>query len=237
MPGGQINDPSTVKYFSLLFLPPMPLSPWRAFLADTAPFKGPRQRQESGSEEWNRIVFPQRGVIDLPSRQINDFLPKRKQKNIELVARPSSCMRTILFNCTFPYFRSISRVYVNGKDVSSTSSIAAGAASPVLPVPGGGIGTIVGLGQLDLHHRSGTPNSGWKSSSSTTGSPVPSNDGNNQPDASGWVFQLKTHIFANLKHSLYLRLTDWTYFHQLDFSFFPLNCESFLFCTGLWFVR
>ena len=99
-------------------------------------------------------------------------------------------------------------MYVNGKDVSSTSSIAAGAASPVLPVPGGGIGTIVGLGQLDLHHRSGTPNSGWKSSSSTTGSPVPSNDGNNQPDASGWVFQLKTDIFANFKHSLYLRLTE-----------------------------
>ena len=26
-------------------------------------------------EEWKKIVFPQQGVIDLPSRQINDFLP------------------------------------------------------------------------------------------------------------------------------------------------------------------
>ena len=34
------------------------------------------------------MAFPLQGVIDLPSRQINDFLQKRKQKEIELVARP-----------------------------------------------------------------------------------------------------------------------------------------------------
>ena len=34
------------------------------------------------------MCFPEKGVIDLPSRQINDFLQKMKQKKIELVARP-----------------------------------------------------------------------------------------------------------------------------------------------------
>ena len=34
------------------------------------------------------VVFPQLGVIDLPSRQINDFFTKRKQKKIESVDRP-----------------------------------------------------------------------------------------------------------------------------------------------------
>ena len=34
-------------------------------------------------------MFPRRGVIDLPSRQINGFLQKRNRK-IELVARPDA---------------------------------------------------------------------------------------------------------------------------------------------------
>ena len=33
-------------------------------------------------------MFPRRGVIDLPSRQINNFQQKSQQKKIELVARP-----------------------------------------------------------------------------------------------------------------------------------------------------
>ena len=35
-------------------------------------------------------MFPQQGVIDLTSRQINDFLQKGKQKKIELVFRPAA---------------------------------------------------------------------------------------------------------------------------------------------------
>ena len=36
------------------------------------------------------MYFPRRGVIDLPSRQINDFFTKTKQKKIELVSRPAT---------------------------------------------------------------------------------------------------------------------------------------------------
>ena len=39
-------------------------------------------------EERKRLVFPRQGVIDLPSRQINDFSQKGNRKKIELVARP-----------------------------------------------------------------------------------------------------------------------------------------------------
>ena len=46
MPGGQIDDPSSGKDYSLPFLPATPSSPSRTleglFEADTAPFKGPR---------------------------------------------------------------------------------------------------------------------------------------------------------------------------------------------------
>ena len=42
-------------------------------------------RQGSYWEEQERKVFPEQGVIDLPSRQINNFFTKRKQKKIELV--------------------------------------------------------------------------------------------------------------------------------------------------------
>ena len=34
-------------------------------------------------------MLPRIGVIDLPSRQINDFFTKRKQKKIEIVGRPA----------------------------------------------------------------------------------------------------------------------------------------------------
>ena len=39
-----------------------------------------------GAEEIS--VFLRRGIIGLPSRQMNDFLQKRKQKNIVKVAIP-----------------------------------------------------------------------------------------------------------------------------------------------------
>ena len=43
------------------------------------PFEGPRQG--SCWEERKRIVFPRWGVIDLPSRQIDEFLQKGNRKN------------------------------------------------------------------------------------------------------------------------------------------------------------
>ena len=45
------------------------------------PFKGPRRRRGSCWEERKRIVFTQWGVIDLPSRQIDDFVQKGNRKN------------------------------------------------------------------------------------------------------------------------------------------------------------
>ena len=39
--------------------------------------------------ELQRIVFPQPGVIDLPSRQINEFSQKGNRKKIELVSKPA----------------------------------------------------------------------------------------------------------------------------------------------------
>ena len=50
------------------------------------------ERRGSCWEERKRVAFPQQGFIDLPSRQRDDFVPERKQKTIELVARP--CSRT-----------------------------------------------------------------------------------------------------------------------------------------------
>ena len=46
-----------------------------------------------GMEE--KIHFPRRGVIDLPSGQINIFLKNRKQKNIELVSRPAAVVSQV----------------------------------------------------------------------------------------------------------------------------------------------
>ena len=40
-------------------------------------------------EERERIGFPRQGVIDLPSKQINNFLQKGNRKESELVARPA----------------------------------------------------------------------------------------------------------------------------------------------------
>ena len=55
------------------------------------PFKGPRRRRGSCWEERKRILaFPRRGVIDLPSWQINGFFTKRKRIKIELVSRPAT---------------------------------------------------------------------------------------------------------------------------------------------------
>ena len=39
------------------------------------------------SVHFGPLMFPQRGVIDLPSRQFNDFFRQETEK-IELVARP-----------------------------------------------------------------------------------------------------------------------------------------------------
>ena len=50
-----------------------------------------RRRRGSCWEERKRIVYPQLGVIDLPSRQINDFFITRKQKN-ELLVRPENLL-------------------------------------------------------------------------------------------------------------------------------------------------
>ena len=44
-------------------------------------------RELPGEAEENSVSLT-RGVIDLPSRQINDFSQERKQKKIELMARP-----------------------------------------------------------------------------------------------------------------------------------------------------
>ena len=52
------------------------------------PSKGPRQRRGSCWEEGKRTPF-RRGVIDLPSRQINEFSQKREQEIFELVAGPA----------------------------------------------------------------------------------------------------------------------------------------------------
>ena len=57
-----------------------PLS--RALCQLKKPFKDPRWRRGSRWEERKRIVFPRWGVIDLPSRQINDFSQNKKQKKI-----------------------------------------------------------------------------------------------------------------------------------------------------------
>ena len=46
------------------------------------PFEGPRWRRGSCWEERKRIVFPRWGVIDLPFRQINEFLKKEKRKKL-----------------------------------------------------------------------------------------------------------------------------------------------------------
>ena len=43
-------------------------------------FEGPRRRRGSCWEERKRIVFPHWGVIDLHSRQINDFSQKGNRK-------------------------------------------------------------------------------------------------------------------------------------------------------------
>ena len=67
LPGGQINDPSLRKYYSLsFFLSLVSVSdPWGAFWADTAPFKGPQGYETEtsellgGTEEIN--VSPTRG--------------------------------------------------------------------------------------------------------------------------------------------------------------------------------
>ena len=53
-----------------------------AFWADMAPFKGLRRRQGSSWEELQKIVFPRWGVIDLPSKQINDFFLKGNRKKL-----------------------------------------------------------------------------------------------------------------------------------------------------------
>ena len=42
-------------------------------------------------------MFPQQVVIDLPSRQINDFLKKNEQKEIELLARPGTDCAGVCF--------------------------------------------------------------------------------------------------------------------------------------------
>ena len=42
-------------------------------------------------EERKKIVFPWRGVIDMPSRQINDFVQKRKQKENCVSGQTWSC--------------------------------------------------------------------------------------------------------------------------------------------------
>ena len=46
--------------------------PWRAPCQHKKPFQGPRQRWGSW-EEQRSLAFPRRGVIDLPTRQINIF--------------------------------------------------------------------------------------------------------------------------------------------------------------------
>ena len=55
--------------------------PWRALCQLKKPYKGPRQRRGICWEEWKRGLFPWWGVIDLPSRQINDFVQKGNRKN------------------------------------------------------------------------------------------------------------------------------------------------------------
>ena len=54
--------------------------PGRAPCQLKRPFKGLRQRRGSCKEELQRTVFPQRGDIALPFRQINDFLQKRNER-------------------------------------------------------------------------------------------------------------------------------------------------------------
>ena len=46
-------------------------------------------------------MFTQRGVIDLPSRQTNDYFTQRKQKNVALVAIPA-IQRTLLLSVPGP---------------------------------------------------------------------------------------------------------------------------------------
>ena len=56
-------------------------------------FQGSQTETKELLEEWKRIVFPRCGVIDLPSRQTNDFFyKKRKQKKVELVSRPVAAL-------------------------------------------------------------------------------------------------------------------------------------------------
>ena len=70
----------------------------------------PAQKALQGSETETmellggptRRVLSRKGVIDLPSKQINDFLQKGNRKKIELVARP----RSQFFS--FPQFKVIS---------------------------------------------------------------------------------------------------------------------------------
>ena len=63
--------------------------PLKSTMSAEKPFKGPRQRRGSFWEELQRIVFSQLGVIDFPSRQINDFCYKKETENrIEVVTRP-----------------------------------------------------------------------------------------------------------------------------------------------------
>ena len=57
------------------------------------PLRGPRQRRGSCWKKQKRRVFLRQGVIYLPSKQIYDFTQKRKQKKIELVARPVLCQQ------------------------------------------------------------------------------------------------------------------------------------------------
>ena len=57
------------------------------------PLEGSKTKTRELLEERKRVLFPRQGVIDLPPRQIIDFLQKRKQKKIELVSRPDGVER------------------------------------------------------------------------------------------------------------------------------------------------
>ena len=60
-----------------------------------------RDREEGVAGRNGREKHFRQGVIDLTSRQINDFLQKGKQKKIELVFRPGLC--TVKYAATAAY--------------------------------------------------------------------------------------------------------------------------------------
>ena len=56
------------------------------------------------------MALPRQGVINLPSRQINDFVQKGNRKKIELIAEPgrgrvNEYSVMIVIDCSLPHVR------------------------------------------------------------------------------------------------------------------------------------